>query len=58
MRVVEQVYDFSKYALKNRHMFLFLFPTKYRYEDSFCRCFRGKKRYELCRHLYTDSEER
>lgn len=42
MRVVEQVYDFSKYVLKNRHMFIFLFPSKYRYEDSFCRCFKGK----------------
>lgn len=36
--IVERVYDFSQRVLKGQHLFIFLFQTKHKKEDSFCRC--------------------
>lgn len=40
MKIAERVYDFSKRVLQDRHLFILLFQTKHRTEDSFCRCMK------------------
>ena len=37
MKIAEHVYHFSKRVMREQHMFIFLFQTKHRTEDSFCR---------------------
>ena len=38
MKIADQVYDFSERVLKGQHLFIFLFQTRHKKEDSFCRC--------------------
>lgn len=38
MDIADRVYDFSHRVLKNQHLFIFLFQTRHKKEDSFCRC--------------------
>ena len=38
MGITDRVYDFSHRVLKNQHLFIFLFQTRHKNEDSFCRC--------------------
>ena len=38
MGVADRVYDFSHRVLKDYHLFIFLFQTRHKKEDSFCRC--------------------
>ena len=38
MRIADRVYNFSQRILKDQHLFIFLFQTRHRKEDSFCRC--------------------
>lgn len=43
MLAAERVYEFSKRVLNNRHMLVFLFPARHKFEDSFCRCYEASK---------------
>ena len=38
MKIADRVYDFSERILKGQHLFVFLFQTRHKKEDSFCRC--------------------
>lgn len=38
MKIVDRVYNFSKRVLGGQHLFIFLFQTRHKKEDSFCRC--------------------
>ena len=38
MKMADRVYDFSKRILKGQHLLIFLFQTRHKKEDSFCRC--------------------
>ena len=38
MKIADRVYDFSERILKGQHLFIFLFQTRPKKEDSFCRC--------------------
>lgn len=38
MKIADRVYDFSEHVLKGQHLFIFLFQTRHKKEDSFCRC--------------------
>ena len=40
MRIADRVYNFSQRILKDQHLFIFLFQTRHRKEDSFCRCMK------------------
>ena len=40
MQIADQVYNFSQRILKDQHLFIFLFQSRYRKEDSFCRCMK------------------
>jgi len=38
MKIADRVYNFSERILKRQHLFIFLFQTRHKKEDSFCRC--------------------
>ena len=38
IKIADRVYDFSQCVLKDQHLFIFLFATRHKKEDSFCRC--------------------
>lgn len=38
MGIAERICDFSQRVLKGQHLFIFLFQTRHKKEDSFCRC--------------------
>lgn len=38
MKIADRVYNFSERILKRQHLFIFLFQTRHKKEDSLCRC--------------------
>lgn len=40
MQIADRVYNSSQRILRDQHLFIFLFQTKHKKDDSFCRCMR------------------